>query len=62
MICNMKPSERIEEIREKIQGAKDSYSGAYILQAILDYLDEIHEQNKIKKYEEHNRLIRSVQV
>jgi len=56
----MKPSERIKEIYDSFE--EDEHIGVKHHFAIIQYLDEQYEQNKIKEYEEHNRLIRSVQV
>lgn len=48
----MKPSTRIEEIRQEMlkeKPLKDVYGETYILSAILDYLDEEYEKEKIRK-------------
>jgi hypothetical protein len=63
----MKPSERIKEIYNSktriFTGDNDiKIQTEDWIESILNYLDETHQQNKIKEYEEHNRLIRSVQV
>ncbi len=44
----MKPSERIEEIRQQLN-EKDELNGpAYIMLAILTYLDEEYEKNQAR--------------